>query len=254
MKIAPKKSLGQHFLRSEKALNTIVEDISPDTEEIFEIGPGEGVLTEKLLQLGKKVTAIEIDKRSIEHLKEKFELEIAQGKFNIIEKDCLEVQYKGNYTLLGNIPYYITGAIFRQALEQKELPKEIIFLVQKEVAQRVVARDGKESILSVSIKIFSEDVSILDIVKKGSFVPPPKVDSAIISIKEIQSPFKNQGEYEKFFKIVKAVFSSKRKFALSNLKNVLGEEYKTRLSSFIEEKQRAEDISIETWNKIIQII
>lgn len=258
-KLIPKKSLGQHFLRSEKALKTIVENISTSTKYIFEIGPGEGVLTEKLLKTGKTVLAIEIDKRSMEILKEKFATHIENKKLFIIERDCLEMDYgeeinNQEYSLVGNIPYYITGAIFRHSVEQKTLPREIIFLIQKEVAQRITAQDKKESILSVSLKVFSTDIKILDIVKAGSFVPPPKVDSAILAIKEIQNPFHSQKHYTEFFKILKAAFAHKRKFTLSNIKNELGEDVKAKLSSFITEKQRAEDIPLDVWKKIISSI
>lgn len=265
-----KKSLGQHFLRSDKALNEIVGAIQIKSLPIFEIGPGEGVLTEKLLKEGFSVTVIEIDKRSIELLETKFSKEIKSRQLKIVEKDCLEMDYsrsnmEESYILLGNIPYYITGAIFRHAFEQKVLPKQVIFLVQKEVAQRILARDKKESLLSVSIKIFTEhldDVQIVDIVKAGSFVPPPKVDSAIISIKNIQKTFSTHEKYEIFFQILKASFSHKRKYLLSNLKTDLEEdlykkyieEIKNVISEKANEKVRSEDVSMETWKKIIAIL
>ena len=233
-----KKSLGQHFLRSEKALEQIVNTLPKSTNEIvFEIGPGEGVLTERILSKGFTIAVVEIDKRSIELLQKKFKSEIQNKKLFIIEKDCLEVDYKKEieeinkqaktnfkkYFLLGNIPYYITGAIFRSSFEQKLLPTDIAFLVQKEVAQRITARDKKESILSVSIKIFTDEVKIVDIVKAGSFSPPPKVDSAIISISNIQDVFGSIKKQEIFFQILRAGFSHKRKYILSNLKTDLDE-------------------------------
>lgn len=283
--LKPKKSLGQHFLRSEKALNQIVESVSVDVAtHIFEIGPGEGVLTQKLLECGYTVTVIEIDNRSVKILKEKFAQYLTKKKLFILEQDCLEIDYKqelekGNgavtnsaqYVLLGNIPYYITGAIFRQAFEQKLLPLEIIFLIQKEVAQRIVANDKKESILSISIKIFTENirnVKIVDIVKAGSFVPPPKVDSAIIKIGQIKNPFKTTGEYDIFFQILKASFAHKRKLLLTNLKTDLDQELYKKYFQILKkiivednkvelenrEKVRAEDVNIETWKKIIKIL
>lgn len=266
-----KKSLGQHFLRSEKALNLLVESVDGESKVVFEIGPGEGVLTEKLLEKKLTVFTIEIDKRSIEILQEKFKTEIENKKLFIIERDCLEVDYSKilleknfseEYFLIGNIPYYITGAIFRHTFEQKVLPKEATFLIQKEVAQRIVAHDKKESLLSVSVKIFSNYVKILDIVKAGSFVPPPKVDSAIISIKNILNPFETAEKQEVFFKILKAAFSHKRKFLLSNLKKELEtnlqqiylESIKIKILESYSEKVRAEDIDISFWKKIIEII
>jgi 16S rRNA (adenine1518-N6/adenine1519-N6)-dimethyltransferase len=237
-----KKSLGQHFLRSEKALLQMKESLGNfDIENtmIFEIGPGEGMLTEKLLQTGAVVVVIEIDKRSIEFLQKRFEQEIEDKRLVILEKSCLEVDYSiemraaagraQKYILVGNTPYYIQGA------------------------KRIVARDKKESILSVSVKIFSDAVKIVDIVKAGSFVPPPKVDSAIISIDNIQNPFKNTEQQKKFFAILKSAFAHKRKFALSNIKSELGEELRNNLQKEIGEKERAEDIDVERWHKIINL-
>ena len=263
-----KKSLGQHFLRSKKALEIMA---NCGGEPVFEIGPGEGVLTEKLLQKGFTVIVIEIDKRSIGLLKEKFAKEIQNKKLFLIEKNCLEVDYAKTlkslrihkeYTLIGNIPYYITGAIFRHTFEQKLLPKQVTFLIQKEVAQRVVANDKKESLLSVSVKIYSENVKILDIVKAGSFVPPPKVDSAIITIKDVINPFESLEKRDIFFKILKACFSHKRKLLLTNLKTDLDESLfglyfeiiKKIIITKCTEKTRAEDVEIDIWKEIIKII
>ncbi len=281
-KFTAKKSLGQHFLRSEKAINQIVGAIctAPPLKGevgwgpvVFEIGPGEGVLTEKLLEAGYRVIAIEIDKRSVETLENDLRDYVSNGQLTIIEKDCLEIDYGSpslgggvwgeGYVLVGNIPYYITGAIFRHTFEQKVLPKQAIFLVQKEVAQRVVARDKKESILSVSVKIFTEnenDVEIVDVVKAGSFAPPPKVDSAILNIKNIKNVFKSKEHYDTFFLILKAAFSQKRKFLMSNLKNKLGvvifEKYLNLFQEiFVKkygEKIRAEDVNILDWKELIK--
>lgn len=272
-KLTAKKSLGQHFLRSEKAINQIVEAIKEKNIPVFEIGPGEGVLTQRLLEAGHKVIVIEIDQRSIEVLENDFRDYISSGQLRIINKDCLEVDYseegEGEFTLVGNIPYYITGAIFRHTFEQKVLPRQAIFLVQKEVAQRVVAREkgkaGKESLLSVSVKIFVEnenDVEIVDYVKAGSFAPPPKVDSAILNIKNIKNVFRSSSDYDTFFEILKAAFSQKRKFLMSNLRSKLSsgmfEKYKNVFEEiFVKkygEKVRAEDVSMEDWRAITSLL
>lgn len=278
-KFEARKSLGQHFLRSDKAIGQIVDAVGAEQKTIFEIGPGEGVLTAKLLEAGHKVIVIEIDKRSIEVLENDFRDYLASGQLKIINKDCLEVDYTEElekspspggrdlgWGLVGNIPYYITGAIFRHTFEQKTLPKQVIFLVQKEVAQRVVAREkgkaGKESLLSVSVKIFVEnesDVEIVDYVKAGSFAPPPKVDSAILNIKNIKNVFKSANEYNTFFEILKAAFSQKRKYLMSNLKSKLSEEIFVKYKNCFEEifvkkygiKARAEDVRMEHWKQLL---
>jgi 16S rRNA (adenine1518-N6/adenine1519-N6)-dimethyltransferase len=266
-KLEAKKSLGQHFLRSEKALNQIIENLDKDFNKenfVFEIGPGEGVLTEKLLQNGYKVCVIELDERSVEMISEDFREYIESGKLRIIHKNCLDISYdeeikklgqkSHEYLLIGNIPYYITGLIFRHTFEQKVLPKQAIFLVQKEVADRVVARDKKESILSVSVKVFGE-AKYVDTVYAGSFAPPPKVDSAILAVNKIQNLFKVINKQDVFFKILKAAFSQKRKMMFSNLKKNLEkniiEKYSETINNIFKEKYgekvRAEDVEIADW-------
>jgi 16S rRNA (adenine1518-N6/adenine1519-N6)-dimethyltransferase len=156
-----KKSLGQHFLRSASAIRAIVsagEVTEKDT--VLEIGPGEGVLTLALLNTGAKVIAVEFDHSLIPILSERFSAEISSGQLTLIEKDILlfnpaSCQLKASgYKLVANIPYYITGAIFEKFLTEKTPPSCLVVLIQKEVATRIVARDHKESILSVSVKAF----------------------------------------------------------------------------------------------------
>ena len=249
-----KKSLGQNFLKSQKALADIVNagDISPD-DTILEIGPGKGALTEKLLEKAERVIAIEKDRELIELLKGKFSVDIKSGKLKLIWGDILEIsnsdlEIATSYKLVANIPYYITGAIIRKFLEAKQQPERMVLLVQKEVAQRIVARDGKESILSISVKAYGEPVFI-DTVKKRYFSPEPKVDSAILLIKNIQRTVldKKGVDEARFFEIVKAGFAHKRKVLSSNLKPLSGPTTKWLEICKIPEKARAEDLLLENW-------
>ena len=137
-----KKSLGQHFLKSERAISKIVEagDLVPD-DAVLEIGPGEGVLTEKLLAVGCKVIAVEKDDALFEFLKEKFYKEIKAGKLELVHDDILNFKLKiEHYKLIANIPYNITGAILKKFLGAKNQPKTMALLVQKEVAKRIIRR------------------------------------------------------------------------------------------------------------------
>ena len=178
-----KKSLGQHFLKSERALSSIIESakISPG-ETILEIGPGLGVLTEKLLDAGAKVIAVEKDDSLFVFLKEKF-----GEKINLIHEDILDFDSNdlGKYKIVANIPYNITGAILEKFLSADNQPESMVLLVQKEVAERIVARNNKESILSISVKAYG-DPKYIEKVLAGSFVPAPNVDSAIILIKNMR--------------------------------------------------------------------
>ncbi len=249
----PKKSLGQNFLKSEKALNDIVSApgiLASDT--VLEIGPGKGALTEKLLETGAKVVAVEYDKDLIPVLEEKFAEKIKSGKLVLVHEDILKFDPTSyalrttNYKLVGNIPYYITGAIIRKFLESDFQPKSMTLLVQKEVAERIVARDGKASILSISVEAYGEP-KYIGKVSARYFSPEPKVDSAIILIDKISKDnFKDVSE-ENFFQVVKLAFGQKRKTLLKNLNTqglALGLE--AILEGIgIDPKARAEDLSFE---------
>lgn len=248
MEIRAKKSLGQHFLASPSALAKIIDAANIKSgETILEIGPGTGVLTEALLQTGAQVIAVEKDSRAITGLNERFAEHVEKGALKIIEADILETEASGlgltdkNYALVANIPYYITGAILERFLEHAPRPNRMVLLVQKEVAERIAARDGKESILSISVKAFGEP-RIVAKVPRGAFNPPPNVDSAILAIENISDArFTEKGlEIRRFFEILKAGFAHKRKFLKNNLAGIVSD-FK------LDEKIRAEDLKVEDW-------
>ncbi|OHA91600.1 MAG: ribosomal RNA small subunit methyltransferase A [Candidatus Zambryskibacteria bacterium RIFCSPHIGHO2_01_FULL_49_18] len=250
-----KKSLGQHFLKSERALNAIVAtgEVKPD-DIVLEIGPGTGSLTEKLLQTGAKVIAVEKDDNLYENLKIKFQNEnlelINDDILKLIENSKLKIK---NYKLISNIPYNITGAILEKFLSARDQPELMVLLVQREVAKRIV--DEKESILSISVKSYGEP-EYIERVLAGSFAPKPKVDSAIILIKNISKKFFSKFSETDFFKLLKAGFKSKRKKLSSNLSALAGKE-KT-LEAFkklgLSENARAEELSIDQWGKLAELI
>lgn len=242
-----KKSLGQNFLKSIPALNKIIEAGEISKEDIIlEIGPGKGALTKKLLEKSNHVVAIEKDRELFEFLKIKFEKEVAEKKLILINEDILNFSEQrflnglagvgdpGNrgpektfvarnfidYKIIANIPYNITGAILKKFLTEKNQPERMILMVQNEVAKRIVARDNKESILSISVKAYGEPKIIMKVPARY-FSPAPKVDSAIISIKNIsKKTFKENNINEQgFWEIIHAGFAHKRKKLSSNLKN-----------------------------------
>lgn len=249
MKNTPKKSLGQNFLKDPKILRKIVDFAQIEKEDlVVEVGPGEGTLTEILVEQAKKVVAIEKDTRMVEFIKSKFKKEIGENRLEIIEADALEIELKNkNYVLVGNIPYYITGALFKKVLESENQPKSLTFVVQKEVAERIMAKDGKESILSISIKAYGE-AKYGGLIRAGSFFPAPKVDSAILSLRNVSKKrFEENNVSEKaFFEVLRAGFAHKRKLLINNL-NLKPEIFeKLKFSP----KTRAEDLVTEDWFKI----
>lgn len=255
-----KKSLGQNFLKSAKALADIISAGEINKNDIIlEIGPGKGALTEKLLEHAGKVIAIEKDSALVTHLKEQFKKETEEGRFELLEGDVLDFDshtITHPYKIIANIPYNITGAIFKQFLSGTHQPERMVLLVQKEVAERIVARDGNESILSLSVKAYGTP-KIISKVPARYFNPAPKVDSAIIAITSIsRTHFKNIEQERVFFTIVKAGFAHKRKMLLSNLKESLPHiDWNTLFEkNSILKTIRAEKVPLETWIECVKDI
>ncbi|HTE48312.1 MAG TPA: 16S rRNA (adenine(1518)-N(6)/adenine(1519)-N(6))-dimethyltransferase RsmA [Candidatus Paceibacterota bacterium] len=259
-----KKYLGQNFLKSKIALRKIIEagEIKKD-DVILEIGPGRGTLTGKLLEKAKTVIAVEKDRELFEFLKIKFAEQIKSGSLALVHGDILEFSL-GNcklsaktYKLISNIPYNITGAILKKFLTEKNQPDLMVLMVQHEVARRIIARDGKESILSISVKAYGEPKMVAK-VDKRYFSPIPAVNSAIISIKNISRKiFSAKGgsasggedmgiDEEKFWEIVKTGFAHKRKKLSSNLKGICAGPYLISLGD-----KRAEDLSLLDWINLL---
>lgn len=253
MKIPPKKSLGQHFLRSEKAIKDIIETSHiKQNDFVLEIGPGEGVLTEALLNAGAVVEACEKDQRAYEYLEKKFIDELKDFRLILNHMDILEVDLEkdfelkaGTYQVIANIPYYITGAIIRKFLESPMRPSAMTLLIQKEVADRIVARDHKESLLSLSVKAYGE-AKIISRVKAGSFVPAPKVDSAIVRIEDI-GPHKAWKHEEKFWEITKTAFNGKRKTLSHTIRHFFTDPEKVFEACDVDPKERPENVSLHKW-------
>jgi len=186
--IKPSKSKGQNFLIDENILTKIVGAAElKKTDYVLEIGPGLGVLTKELTQIAKKVLSVELDKSLVFFLKKNFK---ENKNLEILESDILKIKNiditktlgSKDYKLVANLPYNITKPIFRKFLSYEPKPSQIIVLVQKEVGQKIVAKDKKESVLSLSVKFYGQP-EIIDYVPKESFYPQPKVDSAILKIK-----------------------------------------------------------------------
>ncbi len=218
------------------------------TDTILEVGPGKGVLTEALLEKAARVIAVEKDDRLISLLEEKFSAEIKDGKLVLVHEDILSFDtalhslQNGNYKVVANIPYYITGQLFRLFLESPVQPSHMVLMIQKEVAMRIAAKDKKESLISISVKVYGVPRYVKSVPAKY-FSPAPKVDSAILSVEHITSPFYTDGEQRKFFTILHKGFAHKRKLLKSNL----GCATNIFETCNIPQKARAENLTVENW-------
>jgi len=268
-KISPVKWLGQNFLIDEKVLRKIIEAAElSENDIVLEVGPGIGNLTAELAKRVKKAIAIEKDKKMVEILRETLK---NFTNIEIIEGDILKINLKPYtskpYKVVANIPYYLTSPLIRKFLETENQPKEMVLMVQKEVAQRICARPPKMSLLAVSVQFYTKP-EIISYISKKSFWPSPKVDSAITKISAFNQPRKSAFN-QRFFKIVRAGFSQPRKQLINNLsKNLKVDELKlisTRrslalarvidkikvrdwlLKNKIQPTQRAETLNLEDW-------
>jgi 16S rRNA (adenine1518-N6/adenine1519-N6)-dimethyltransferase len=274
-----KESLGQNFLKSRIALQKIIEAGEIKRNDIIlEIGPGRGALTKKLLEYSGLVIAVEKDRELFEFLKLKFEKEIELNTLVLVCEDILNFdvsrtiskffsgpRFSGSlprpdhsknlkspgFKIVANIPYNITGAILKKFLTEKIQPERMVLMVQHEVAKRIMARprqggaSAKESILSISVKAYGEPKMIMKVPARY-FSPSPKVDSAIISVKNISRKIfeENQIDEKKFWEIVKTGFAHKRKKLSGNLKNLKNVGLVSALNVG---NKRAEDLTLSDW-------
>lgn len=256
-----KKYLGQNFLKSSLAVNALCSSADLNKDDIvLEIGPGKGALTSKILERVERVIAIEKDNDLIEILNDKFKEEVESGKLLIINEDIMNINpnkiglLNGKYKIVANIPYNITGLIFKKFLSEETKPSIMSILVQKEVADRIATRDGKESILSLSVKAYGEPKYIMK-VGKNSFSPSPKVDSAIILIREISEKKLNGINEKLFFEIIKLGFAHKRKILKKNLENLNRDLInKYFIDKNISPSVRAEDLSFDNWVELTKVL
>lgn len=205
------RRLGQHFLTDRRALARIVDALAlTGTETVVEIGPGRGALTELLLARARRVVAIELDESLVTHLRSRF------TNLEVVHADVRAVALAGaagspRFVLAGNLPYYITTPILFHALEPP-MPQRSVFLVQKEVAERVVADPGSKiyGALSVNVQAVATPRFVARI-PPGAFSPPPKVDSAILALEPRADPLVTPAEQARFSEMVIAAFGLRRK-------------------------------------------
>lgn len=253
--LRPQKGFGQNFLFDEEILREIVAagDVGPD-DVVIEIGPGLGHLTHHLAPRAGRVVAVEIDRGFVQALREMF-----QGVPNveIVEQDVLAVEPteligEHPYKVIANLPYYITSAALRHFLEAARRPSLLIVLVQKEVAERLLAKAGHLNLLAISVRVYGE-LRLVTRVPAAAFYPRPKVESAVLRIDVLHQP-RIDVPAEKFFKVVAAGFAMPRKQLHNALAQRLwmppGSAPEILRAVSIDPMRRAQTLTISEWNAL----
>ncbi len=266
----PSDMLGQNFLVNEMTLDAIVDaaEVQPN-DQVLEIGPGIANLTRRLAEKAEFVLAVEKDERFFpiikaavgkEHLRSYNKTPSSKANVELAFSDILKFNFQEyldpGYKVVANIPYYITGKIIELLLAAKKRPSKIVLLVQKEVAQRATAKPGDLSILGISVQLYCK-ATLMQFVPKEDFYPIPKVDSAVLVLDVLPKPVLDIDE-KKFFRLVKACFSGKRKQLRNTLKNNLqlsndGIEEMEKVVG-ISFNARPQELSLDIWFKIYSYI
>lgn len=257
--LQPKKSLGQNFLIDPSGLDKVMQaaGLSPE-DTVLEIGAGLGSLTVLLAQTVRRVIAVEIDRGLIAPLTEAVS---EYDNVQIVEGDILkippeELSLGEAYLVVANIPYYISSAIIRRLLETQNRPARIVLTVQQEVAERICAKDGKFSLLALSVQVFGVP-RIQARIAAGCFYPAPDVDSAVLSITLYPQPLIATEELDAFFRLARAGFSQKRKTLRNTLSAGLGlpavQAESLLAAAGIDPRRRAETLSIAEWGRLTDV-
>ena len=256
--VQPKKSLGQNFLVDPNGLNKVVQAAKVSSEDtVLEIGAGLGSLTYLLAQQSRQVVAVELDHRLIAPLREALagftNVTICEGDMLKLSPDVLIDAER--YVVVANIPYYITSALIRHLLEANHKPTRMVLTVQQEVAERILARDGKMSLLALSVQVYGKP-ELKARIPAGCFYPPPEVDSAVLSIELYEEPLVPSGSLDLFFKLAHAGFAQKRKTLRNTLATGMNESpawaEKLLTTAGIDPQRRAETLSMQEWRQLVE--
>lgn len=261
------KKFGQNFLHSSEIIKKITHSADLTKKDtVVEIGPGRGALTFDISARAGRVFAIEKDHVLAKLLREKIErsgaenITVVQGDIRDVSVSLLTKPLGGSYSVIGNIPYYITANMFRKFLEEEaHKPEKIIFMVQKEVAERIVSREPKHSLLSVSIAVYGT-AHILFTVSRNCFSPSPNVDSAVISVSGISlDNFRKHRVSEKdFFRVLRGGFLHPRKVLINTISGSQNISKEKCLKIFnmcgIQKKARAGELSVPQWFQLTKKI
>lgn len=265
--LQPKKNLGQNFLADRTALARIVSaaELAP-ADTVVEVGAGLGTLTWLLAEQAGRVVAVELDRQLVAILREQQDklCDRLAATVEIVHGDILQMSelnlIHGGYKVVANLPYYITSAVLRHFLEKPPRPERMVLTVQREVADRIVAKPGKMSLLAVSVQFYGIP-RIVTRIPAGAFYPPPKVDSAVLRIDIGEQPVVslpsgvNETDY---FRIARAGFGQKRKTLRNSLSAGLGLSHSSVESALrsagVDARRRAETLDLEEWSRLAQAL
>lgn len=259
LELRPSKALGQHFLHDPKIVRRIADlaGLTPD-DLVVEIGPGLGFLTRELAAHAGKVIAIELDVRLADYLRRRF----ASTNVEIVHGDALMVDYAGltggrPYQVVANLPYSVATAIIERLLSDHHPPERLVVMVQREVAERLAARPPDMALLSVAAQFYATP-RIAFRIGAGAFVPPPKVESAVIVLERREKTPLPREEHARFFRVVRAGFAQRRKRLANALAAGLGlpkEAVESALATAsIDPARRAETLEVEEWLRLYQAL
>lgn len=259
-----KKFYGQHFLRDESVVDAIIAaaDLA-QSDTVLEIGPGEGVMTECLVTVAKKVVAIDIDADAIKATGSRVKAEnlklVHEDVLKLSPSDLDELLSGEDYVMVGNIPYNITSDLLNKFLSQGKRPLRSVWMVQREVADRMMARDGKMSMMGLLVGLYA-DVAHVANVPRDAFMPPPKVDSAVVKLHHLTPQDMKTRGYDKpeaILGFAKIGFSAKRKkltTTLSALPNVPKDALETALEGMgFSQGARPEELSVDQWVQLYKV-
>lgn len=251
--IRPNKGLGQHFLVDRPSLQAIMDAAKVTSDDtVLEIGPGLGVMTRPLTRLAARVVAVETDPVLAELLRRD-----APDNLDVVEQDILQYdlsQLPPGYKVIANIPYYLTSKIFRLLIESPQPPSVMSMLIQKEVAERIVARPGQMSILALSVQYYGRP-EIICMVERHKFWPAPEVDSAVLRVTLSGPAF--PADPDRLFRLIKAGFGEKRKQLKNSLSGGLNLEsdYAMRVikSAKLSPTARAQELDLKAWQRLYKV-
>jgi 16S rRNA (adenine1518-N6/adenine1519-N6)-dimethyltransferase len=264
--VRPAKALGQHFLSDRNVVSKIVAaaELTPE-DVVIEVGPGLGVLTERLVEAAGRVIAVELDRGLASRLRERF---AADPRLTVIDSDVLSrspdallgaagLPASVPYVVVGNLPYNAGTAIMRHVLEAARPPTRLIVMLQREVAAAIVAAPGELSLLGVSIQVYARPRRLFNVPARA-FYPPPKVVSSVLRLDVREEPLVPASERNHFFAVVRAGFSAPRKQLRNSLAQGLTRPVPTVLPAIeaagIDPTVRPEDLSVDQWLRLARTV